>query len=81
MAVTNESIEFLFPFRNYGDKDLRITGIHVDCSCIKSERPSEAVLPGKDGVIKLYYHVQASTGAFVHRAVVQTNDPESGSRY
>jgi hypothetical protein len=43
VPATGELVPFEFVFKNVGDRDLIINEIHPDCSCIKSDKPENAI--------------------------------------
>lgn len=44
-----------FEFTNTGDAPLIITKVKSSCGCTVPEKPTEPILPGKTGVIKVKY--------------------------
>ncbi|MDR3111536.1 MAG: DUF1573 domain-containing protein [Planctomycetaceae bacterium] len=76
VPATGELVPFEFVFRNVGDSDLIINEVRPDCSCIKSDKPENAIQPNEKGTVRLYYNVQSRNGPFSHNIVVKSNDPQ-----
>lgn len=60
--------EIQFKFKNNGSAPLIISDVHVQCGCTAPEWPSEPVLPGESGEIKISYDSKGKEG--VQRKVV-----------
>ncbi|MEY3398543.1 MAG: hypothetical protein RL220_1137 [Bacteroidota bacterium] len=55
-------MEFSFEFTNSGSEPLIITEYDVECTCTKVEYPTEPVLPGKGGTIKVKFDTAGKAG-------------------
>ena len=75
IPAIGEPIEFFFPIHNFGQANLVIEDIKVNCGCLSSEKSESPIPPGKSGFVKLFYNVQPQRGVFTQTAVVKTNDP------
>ncbi|MCL2118860.1 MAG: DUF1573 domain-containing protein [Planctomycetaceae bacterium] len=75
VSAIGEPVPFEFTFRNFGDSDLIIEDVQPDCSCIKSEKPENAISPNGKGIIMLFYNVKPQKGSFSHNVIVKSNDP------
>ncbi len=71
----SQTVIYSYPFRNDGKNDLVIKKVHTTCACLSSKPPEQAIPPGATGAIRLEYAVDGRHRAFVHEALVETNDP------
>ena len=67
-----------FKFKNTGTEALVITTCRGSCGCTVPKCPTEPILPGQNGVIKVHYDTNR-TGAFTKTVTVDSNDP-SGTK-
>ena len=67
-----------FKFKNTGTEALIISTCRGSCGCTVPECPTEPIMPGKTGIIKVNYDTKR-TGAFTKTVTVETNDP-SGNK-
>ncbi|MDR2704814.1 MAG: DUF1573 domain-containing protein [Planctomycetaceae bacterium] len=77
IPAIGEPTEFVFPVHNFGNRDLIIEDVKVNCGCLKSEKPTAPIPPGESGVVKLFYSVEPQRGVFNQSAAVKTNDPNT----
>ncbi|MDR2115771.1 MAG: DUF1573 domain-containing protein [Planctomycetaceae bacterium] len=76
IPAVGEPIEFVFPIHNTGNADLIVEDVKVNCGCLKSEKPSRPIPPGKSDVVKLFYSIEPKLGVFAQPAAIKTNDPK-----
>lgn len=66
----------IFEFKNYGDEELIIKDIKVDCeSCADALPSTKNIMPGETGEIKVSINSLDMEGRFSKRVYVFTNDP------
>ncbi len=70
-----QTVTFVYPFRNVGNSDLQIKKVHTSCTCLSARQPEQSIRAGATGEIALVYSVDGRHRAFVHEALVETNDP------
>jgi len=59
-----------FFVRNTGRLPLRVTQVVPDCSCLVSDVPRAAILPGKEGRVQLKVELEPHSGPFERRVTV-----------
>ena len=62
IPAVGEPVEFVFPIHNFGNGDLIVEDIKVNCGCLKSEKPNAPIKPGENGVVKLFYSIEPKRG-------------------
>ena len=67
----NNSTRF-FKFTNVGKSPLIISSCHGSCGCTVPSCPTEAILPGKSGEIKVHYDINR-LGNFTKTVTVSSN--------
>ena len=67
----NNSTRF-FKFTNVGKSPLIISSCHGSCGCTVPSCPTEAILPGKSGEIKVHYDINR-LGSFTKTVTVSSN--------
>jgi NAD-dependent dihydropyrimidine dehydrogenase PreA subunit len=65
-----------FKFTNTGKSPLIISSCHGSCGCTVPSCPTEAILPGKAGEIKVHYDINRP-GPFTKTVTVSSNAKES----
>ncbi len=66
----------IFKFTNTGNAPLIINSVKSSCGCTVPKRPTEAVLPGKEGEIQVHYDTNR-VGPFYKTTTVSSNAAES----
>ncbi len=61
-----------FKFTNVGKSPLIISGCHGSCGCTVPTCPTEPILPGKQGTIKVHYDINR-VGQFTKTVTVSSN--------
>ena len=61
-----------FKFTNVGKSPLIISNCHGSCGCTVPQCPTEAILPGKSGEIKVHYDINRLNG-FTKQVTVNSN--------
>jgi ferredoxin len=61
-----------FKFTNTGKTPLIISSCHGSCGCTVPQCPTEAILPGKNGEIKVHYDINR-LGGFTKTVTVSSN--------
>jgi ferredoxin len=61
-----------FKFTNVGKSPLIISSCHGSCGCTVPSCPTEAILPGKNGEIKVHYDINR-LGGFTKTVTVSSN--------
>ncbi len=75
VPYTGQPVKFTYRFRNVGNADLWVLGVHTSCKCVDSVAPEGPIAPGGEGRIELSYRSNYDGGVFTHFAAVETNDP------
>jgi hypothetical protein len=76
-AIVNHS----FKFKNTGNVPLVISDSRADCGCTVPNRPTEAILPGKEGQIDVKFNSSGKGGQDVNKTVtVIANTEPSDSK-
>ena len=75
--------ECTFVFKNTGKTPLIIERADVTCGCTEPEVPTEPVMPGMEGKIKVTYRTTDKAGPFSNTIWIKSNAPSnvSGDRY
>lgn len=63
-----------FKFKNTGTEALIISTCRGSCGCTVPTCPTEPILPGQSGTIKVKYDT-SRTGQFTKQVTVESNDP------
>jgi LEA14-like dessication related protein len=75
-----EGIEltFVFKFKNDGDENLVIQGVHASCGCTGAAIGDKKEFnKGEEGEIKVSFNTSGRSGVQSKTVSVQSNDPES----
>jgi len=67
--------ERLWTFKNIGTEPLMITAVKGSCGCTVAKYPKSAILPGKEGVVKVKYDTKR-VGLISKTVSITTNEPE-----
>ncbi|MGQ0739565.1 MAG: DUF1573 domain-containing protein [Bacteroidota bacterium] len=59
----NEPVTFVFEIKNISDKPVVVESTSASCGCTTPEKPTEPILPGAVGKVKVVYNA-AAVGAF-----------------
>jgi hypothetical protein len=51
-----DTLHFTYTFTNTGNQPLVINDTKVECSCTSAEKPTQAIDPGKKGIIKATFN-------------------------
>jgi len=52
-------VSFYFEIKNVGDKPLVVESTQATCGCTTPEKPTEPIMPGESGKIKVVYNAAA----------------------
>lgn len=74
-AVGQEAAVAVFPFRNAGDKPVRILSLDPSCSCMAAEPTKELYAPGEAGEIRVTTALTGYVGHLRRAIAVETDDP------
>jgi hypothetical protein len=55
-----DTLNFQYTFTNTGNQPLIISDTKVACGCTVVDKPTEPVMPGKQGVIKVTFHTNTA---------------------
>ena len=72
--------ERVWKFKNTGKEPLMITNAKGSCGCTVPEYPKEAIMPGKEGIIKIKYDTKRP-GPIAKTVTVTTNEPEGANSH
>jgi hypothetical protein len=72
-------VEVSYRFRNTGDKPLYISHVSASCGCTVPKKPEQAILPGKEDVIKAEFDSKNRVGLATKSIYVTANTKPSGS--
>jgi hypothetical protein len=59
----NEKTTFYIEFTNITKKPVVVENVTVSCGCTLAEKPTEPILPGKTGKVKVGYNGSAAPGS------------------
>jgi hypothetical protein len=65
-----EKVAIDFRFRNTGDKPLYVISAEPGCGCTVADYPKEAILPGKEGVVKAEFDTKKGAIGAVHKNII-----------
>ncbi len=51
-----DTLNFQYKFTNTGNQPLIISDTKVECGCTVVEKPTDPILPGKQGILKVTFH-------------------------
>lgn len=72
--------ERIWKFKNTGKEPLMITNAKGSCGCTVPEYPKEAIMPGKEGIIKIKYDTKRP-GPINKTVTVTTNEAEGANTH
>jgi hypothetical protein len=72
--VGQEQAVAVFPFRNRGDKPVRIISVDPSCSCMAAEPGKEVYAPGEAGEIRVEVALAGYVGRLRRSVAVETDD-------
>jgi hypothetical protein len=72
--VGQEQAVAVFPFRNRGDKPVRIISVDSSCSCMAAEPGKEVYAPGETGEIRVEVALTGYVGRLRRSVAVETDD-------
>ena len=72
--VGQEQAVAVFPFRNRGDKPVRIISVDPSCSCMAVEPGKEVYAPGETGEIRVEVALAGYVGRLRRSVAVETDD-------
>jgi hypothetical protein len=75
--VGQEEAVAVFPFRNTGDKPVRIISLDPSCSCISAEPSKERYAPGETGEVRVVAALTGFVGHLRRSVAVETDDATS----
>ncbi len=55
-----DTLHFQYKFTNTGNQPLVISDAKVECGCTVVDKPTDPILPGKTGVIKVTFHTNSA---------------------
>jgi hypothetical protein len=70
-----ESLTAAFPFRNSGDKPVRILSVDPSCSCVSAEPDKAVCAPGETGAIRVQLNLTGYIGHLTRTLAITTDDP------
>jgi hypothetical protein len=74
--IGQEQAVAVFPFRNAGDKPVRIIALDPSCSCMAAEPGKELYAPGESGEIRVAMALTGYVGHLRRSVAVETDDPD-----
>ena len=74
--IGQEQAVAVFPFRNAGDKPVRIIALDPSCSCMAAEPGKELYAPGESGEIRVELALAGYVGHLRRSVAVETDDPD-----
>jgi hypothetical protein len=74
-----DTLNFQYAFTNTGDQPLIISDTKVECGCTVVDKPTEPILPGKTGVIKVIFHTNTAIDRQDRTVTVISNAKNSPS--
>jgi hypothetical protein len=74
--IGQEQAVAIFPFRNGGDRPVRILSLDPSCSCMAAEPGKEFYAPGESGEIRVELALAGYVGRLRRSLAVETDDPD-----
>ena len=71
--VEGQKLEVVYHFKNTGNKPLVITEVSPQCGCTVADKPTEPIMPGKEGEIKAAFDSQGKIGQQHKNITVKAN--------
>ena len=75
-GIGQEQAVAIFPFRNGGDRPVRIVSLDPSCSCMAAEPDKELYAPGESGEIRVELALAGYVGRLRRSLAVETDDPD-----
>lgn len=75
-----DSLQFDYHFKNTGRHPLFISGVKPSCGCTVVKYPEEAVMPGREGVMKVRFNTYNQPGE-VHKTITVTTNTSNGVKH
>ena len=75
-GIGQEQAVAIFPFRNGGDRPVRIVSLDPSCSCMAAEPGKERYAPGESGEIRVELALAGYVGRLRRSVAVETDDPD-----
>ncbi len=75
-GIGQEQAVAVFPFRNAGDRPVRIIALDPSCSCMAAEPGKELYAPGESGEIRVTLALTGYVGHLQRSVAVETDDPD-----
>ena len=72
-----DTLHFTYTFTNTGNQPLIIADTKVQCGCTSVQKPTEPVLPGKQGVIKVSFSTSSAIDRQDRTVTVTSNASDS----
>ncbi len=73
--------EHIFKFKNVSDKPVKLFLVKASCGCTTPTWTKEAVLPGKEGEVKVVYNTPGRIGPFSKSITVKYRPVETSEEY
>jgi hypothetical protein len=67
-----QKLAVVYRFKNTGDKPLIITDVRPGCGCTVADKPTEPIMPGREGKITAEYDSQGQHVGEQHKKVLVT---------
>lgn len=74
-----DKVETVFKIKNTGDKPLIISNAQASCGCTIPEKPTEPILPGEDGELKVAF--KPNKEGAVSKRITITANTEAGKEF
>ena len=72
-----QKLAVIYRFKNTGEKPLIITDVRPGCGCTVADKPTEPIMPGKEGKINAEYDSQGHPGLQSKKITVFANTKPS----
>lgn len=72
-----DTLTLQYSFTNTGNSPLIINDTHVECGCTIVDKPTQLVMPGKKGVVKVTYHSSGAIGRQDRTVTIFSNASDS----
>ena len=77
VPVSSSEYSFSYPFKNTGDRVVKILKITTTCGCTKAEADREVYAPGESGKITGVFEIGDRVGRQGKKIYVETDDPKN----
>lgn len=78
-VVVGSPVKVTFSFKNVGDANLELLGVHSSCDCTVCQCLTNTIAPGKSSAINVVFDSSGYAGLIAKLVNVRTNDPNKSA--